>query len=86
MSDRGRAAAWDAGRRFFEVMREQAEPPPDELSWEALSEATRAYYGRVAAAFVAEYRREVERASARKDGTRPPGDEAPRGDDAWGRE
>jgi hypothetical protein len=36
-------------------MREQAEPPPDELPWEALSEATRAYYGRAAAAFVAEY-------------------------------
>ena len=77
MNDRARAEGWDAGRRFFEVMREQAEPPPDELPWEALSEATRAYYGRAAAAFVAEYQREVER---------PSGDEEPRGDDAWGRE
>ncbi|CAA9569041.1 MAG: hypothetical protein AVDCRST_MAG59-3310 [uncultured Thermomicrobiales bacterium] len=60
MSDQGRAAAWDAGRRLFETMREQAEPG-DGLPWEALSAETRDYYGRVARSFLAEARRAAQR-------------------------
>ena len=60
MSDQGRAAAWDAGRRLFETMREQAEPG-DGLPWEALSAETRDYYGRVARSFLAEARRVAQR-------------------------
>jgi hypothetical protein len=85
VSDQGRAEAWDAGRRLFEVLREQAEPG-DEVAWGDLSEATRAYYERVAQEFVAEYHRVLVRDYARLYGTRPPDEEAPRGDEAWGRE
>jgi hypothetical protein len=67
------------------VLREQA-GPGDEAAWGDLSEGRRAYYARVAEAFVAEYRRVLVRDDAHLYGTRPPNDAVPRGDDAWGRE
>ena len=75
----GQAMDWDAGRRLWELMGEES-PPGDATPWEALSAETRAYYGRVAAAFLAEYQALV----VRNDAGLP--DQAPRGDDAWGRE
>ena len=75
---------WEAGRRLWELMDEEA--PPGAAAWADLSAEARASYERVARAFVAEYRGVLVRDYARLYGTRPPGDEAPRGDDAWGRE
>jgi hypothetical protein len=52
---------WDAGRRLFETMREQAELPGDGLPWEALCEERRAYFERVARSFLAEAHRVAQR-------------------------